>query len=177
MDTVSVSPFKAVGVQQRQEKLEILFLAIVRSRRHQQKMPRELAKKLAESISLCVLDLVAEVRCGHLVGLVTNDEVPIGVRQLCLNVFIAAQLIEAADGHRILSEPVSSTRRFKFVVCQNLEGKLKPLIEFVLPLLGEIAGAHDKTAVQVAAHSGSTSSRSMREWTPARRMVGSCSAS
>src|ERR1700730_730867 len=99
MGTVAIPSFKAVGVQQSQEKLEILFLAVVRSCSHQQKMPRELAKKLAQSISLCVLDLVAEVRCGHLVGLVTNDEVPVGVRQFCLNVFIAAQFIETADGH------------------------------------------------------------------------------
>jgi predicted permease len=45
----------------------------------------------------------------------------------------------------------SCARRFKLGVCQNLEGKLKPLVEFVLPLLGEIARTHDQTAVQVAA--------------------------
>src|SRR5258708_10897066 len=99
-------------------------------------MARELAEELAESISLRVLDFVAEERCGHLVGLVTNYEVPIGVQQLCLHVFVAAQLIEAANRHRILCKPVSSACRFKFVVGQNLEWKLKPLVEFVLPLLG-----------------------------------------
>src|SRR5436305_3206576 len=109
-------------------------------------MPRELAKKLTESIPFRVLDFVTKKRCGHLVGLVTNYEVPIGVQQLRLNVLVAAQFIEAANRHRILGEPVPSSCRFQFVVCQDFEWKLKSLVEFVLPLLGEIAGAYDKTA-------------------------------
>ena len=123
----------------------------MRRRRHQQQMPRELAEKLAEPISLGVLDLVAEERGRHLVGFVANHQVPVGVGQLRLNVLVAAQLVQAADGHRILGEPVAGAGRFELVVRQDFEGKLKSLVEFVLPLLGEIAGAHDHAAVQVAA--------------------------
>ena len=40
---------------------------------------------------------------------------------------------------------------FELVVRQDLEGKLEPLVEFVLPLLGQAAGADDQAALQVAA--------------------------
>jgi hypothetical protein len=112
----------------------------------------ELTKELAESVPLRVFDLVAEERCGHLVGFVTNYEVPIGIQQLRLHLFVPAQLIEAAYRHRILGEPVPSACRFKFVVRQDFEGQLKSLVEFILPLLGKIAGTHDQTSMQVTAN-------------------------
>jgi hypothetical protein len=85
------------------------------------------------------------------VSFVANHKVPVGVGQLGLDVLITAQLVQAADGHRILGEPIAGARRFKLVVRQDLEGELESLVKFVLPLLGEIAGAHDHAAVQIAA--------------------------
>src|SRR6266542_322047 len=172
MYTVAVSSLKAVSVQQSQEKLEILLLPIVGGRRHQEEMPRELSKHLPESISLRVLDFIAVERCGHFVGLVTNNEVPVGVRQLCLHIFVAAQFIEAANGQRIFSEPVSSARRFKFVVCENLEWKLKPLKKFVLPLLGEIARTHDQTSVQVTTNEQFLDEQTCHDRLPGARIIG-----
>ena len=151
MHAIAGTAFEAVAVEQRQEKLEIFILAVMRRRGHQQKMPRELAEKLAEPIALGVLDLAAKEGGRHLVGFVANDKVPVGVGQLRLHVLIPAQLIQPADGHGILGEPVAGACRFEFVVRQDFEGKLKSLIEFVLPLLGEIARAHDHAAMQVAA--------------------------
>jgi hypothetical protein len=84
------------------------------------------------------------------VGFIASDEVPVGIRELRLDILIATQLIQA-DGHWVLREPIAGARRFQLVVRQNLEGKLKSLIEFVLSLLREISRAHDHAAVQVTA--------------------------
>ena len=143
--------FETVAIEQRHEKLEVLRFAVMRRRRHEQQMPRELAEELAEAVALGVLDLVAEEGGRHLVGFVANHQVPVGVGQLRLDVLVPAQLVQAADGQRILGEPVAGARRFELVVRQDFEGKLESLVEFVLPLLGEIAGAYDHAAVQVAA--------------------------
>jgi hypothetical protein len=53
-------------------------------------MPGELAEKLAEAIALGVLDLAAKEGGRHLVSFVANHEVPVGVSQFRLDVFIAA---------------------------------------------------------------------------------------
>ncbi len=44
MDAVAESALEPVAVEQRHEKLEVLLLAVVRRRRHQQKMPSERAE-------------------------------------------------------------------------------------------------------------------------------------
>ena len=105
-------------------------------------------------------------------GFVANYEVPVGICQLCLHVFVAAQFVEPANGHRVLSEPVSRTCRFKFVIGQNLEWKLKPLIEFVLPLLGEIARTHDQTSVQVAANQQFLDEQASHDGFSSARIIG-----
>jgi hypothetical protein len=111
-----------------------------------------MSEELTKSIALRVLDLTSDKRGRHLVCFVANNEVPVSVSQLRLNVFVATELIETANGHWILREPVPGPRRLQFVVSQNLERKLKPLVQFVLPLFGKITGAHNQTSVQVAAN-------------------------
>ena len=51
---------------------------------------------------------------------------------------------------RLLDEPVAGAGGFELVVGHDLERQVKPLVEFVLPLLDEIAGANDQAAVQIA---------------------------
>jgi hypothetical protein len=48
-------------------------------------------------------------------------------------------------------KPVAGARGFELVVGENLEGQVKAPVEFVLPLLGQAAGADDQAALQVAA--------------------------
>ena len=48
-------------------------------------------------------------------------------------------------------EPIAGSGRFQSVVRHDLERQVKPAVEFVLPLLGEVAGANDQAALQVAA--------------------------
>jgi hypothetical protein len=44
-------------------------------------------------------------------------------------------------------EPVTGARRFELVVGENLEGQMEAPVEFVLPLLGQAAGADDQAAL------------------------------
>src|ERR1035438_3401858 len=119
--------------------------------RHEEQMPRKLAEELAEAVALGVLHLVATEGGRHLVVVVWAATVPIGGGELGLGVLVTSQFVQAAYGQVILGEPVAGARRFELVVRQDFEGELKSLVEFVLPLLSEIAGAYDHAAVQVAA--------------------------
>ena len=64
-------------------------------------------EKLAEPVTLRVLDLTAEECGGELVRLVANDQVVATVRcaELLLHVLVAGQLVEARDGKVVLEEP------------------------------------------------------------------------
>jgi hypothetical protein len=57
--------------------------------------------------------------------------------QLHLHIRVARQLVQTRDDQMIFKEPVSSPRRFKLVVRQNLEWQMEAPVEFVLPLLGK----------------------------------------
>ena len=83
-------------------------------------------------------------------GFVYHDQVPISLFEFRLDVFVAAQFVEAADGQRSLQEPVARPGGFEFVIGQNVKGQMELEMKFVLPLFGKHSGAHDKTAVQVA---------------------------
>ena len=48
-------------------------------------------------VALGVSDLAAEKGRGHFMGFVADDQVPIGVLELGLNVLIAAQFVEPGN--------------------------------------------------------------------------------
>jgi hypothetical protein len=74
--------------------------------------PLEPGKQAAQVVALGVFDLAAKESGGHFVGLVADDEVPIGVLEFGLNVFVAAELVEPGDAERILAEPVAGAGGF-----------------------------------------------------------------
>src|SRR5206468_5892691 len=80
MHTVAELALELVAIEQRQEELEVLFLAVVRRGGQEQEVARETREKLAEPVTLRVLDLTAEEGGGELVRLVANDEVIATVR-------------------------------------------------------------------------------------------------
>jgi hypothetical protein len=80
VDAVAEPALEAVAVQQRHEELEVLFLAVVRRRRHQQEVPLSAREQLPELVALGVLDLAAEERGRHLVRLVADDQIPVDSR-------------------------------------------------------------------------------------------------
>ena len=150
---VPEAALEAVAVEQGQEELEVLLLAVVRCRRHQQQVAGEPRQELRQPVALRVLDLAAEERGRELVRLVAHHQVPARVRrlQLPLHVLVPRQLVEPGDDEVGLQEPVPAARGLEPVVGQDLEGKLEAAGELVLPLLGEAAGAHDEAALQVPA--------------------------
>ena len=108
----------------------------------------------ASLIALGVLDLATEDRGRQLVRLVADHEVPAAVRrlQLGLHVLVARQLVEAGDDEVVLEEPVAGNGRRELVVGEDLEVQVEAAAQFVLPLLGQAAGADHEAALQVPAH-------------------------
>ena len=84
MDAVAELAVEAVGIEQRQEELEVLFLAVVRRRRHQQQVAGVRAELLGEVEAPGLFELRAEEVGGELVGLVEDDQVPSGGAELLL---------------------------------------------------------------------------------------------
>ena len=98
-------------------------------------------------------DLAAEDGGRHLVRLVADDQVPSTVRdhELLLHIFVTGELVQTSDDEVGFEEPVAGARRLQLVVGENLERQMEAAVEFVLPLLGEAAGADDEAPLQVAA--------------------------
>ena len=146
MNTVAKLAFEAVAVEQRQEELEVLFLAVVRRGGHQQEMAREPGEELAEPVALRVLDLAAEKRGRELVRLVADDEIVAAVRgaELLLHVFVARQLVEAGDAEVVFQKPIAGAGGLELVVGQDLERQMEAPMQFVLPLFDKAAGANDR---------------------------------
>ena len=76
VDAVAEAALEAVAIEQGHEELEVLFLAVVRRGGHQQEVAGERREQLAQPVALGVLDLAAEERGGHLVGLVARRRGP-----------------------------------------------------------------------------------------------------
>ena len=113
VDAVAELALETVAVEQGHEELEVRLLAVVRRGGQQQEVAGQRREQLAEPVALGVLDLVAEVGGAQLVGFVADDQVPVGLLELGLDVFVAAQLVEAADGQGILVEPVAGSGRLR----------------------------------------------------------------
>ena len=108
MDAVAELAVEAVGVEQRQEELEVLLLAVVRRRGHQQQCRVCCAELLGEAEAAGLLELRAEVVRGELVGLVEDDQVPAGSAELVLQLLVAGQLVEADD--QLVDDPRTGCR-------------------------------------------------------------------
>src|SRR5207244_1637315 len=101
------------AVEQRHEELEVRLFAVVRRSGQQQEVPREAREQLAEPVALSILDLAAEEAGGHFVCLVHHDEIPVGLRQLRLGIFVSAELIEPADSQVGFGESVTTASGLK----------------------------------------------------------------
>ena len=117
----------------------------------QQEVPGQGREQLAEPVAFRVLDLVAEIGRAQFVGFVADDQVPVGLLEFGLGIFVPAQLVEAADGQGDFVEPVAGSGRFQGVVGHDLERQVELAVEFVLPLLDQVAGADDEAALKIAA--------------------------
>ena len=124
MHAVAELAFEAVAVEQREEELEVLFLAVVWRGSHQQEMAREAGEELAEPVALRILHFAAKESGRELVRLVADDQVVPTVRgaKLLLHVLIARQFVESRDGEVILKEPIACSGGLELIVGEDLEG-------------------------------------------------------
>jgi len=163
---------EAVAVQQGQEELEVLLLAIVRCGRQEQEVAGEGGEELAEHVAFRAANLATPEGGAHLVGLIAHHQIPVGGLQLLLHILVAAELVEAADRERVLAEPVSGARRLVRVVGHDLEGQMEAAVELVLPLLDQIARTHDHAALQVAPRHQFLDQQSGHDGLAGSRIVG-----
>ena len=103
-------------------------------------------------VPLGISDLASEEGGRHLVGFVTDHQVPgavTGVEQV-LDRFVARQFVQTSDGQWCFHKPVAGAGGFQFVIGHDFEGQLESTVEFILPLLGQTPWAHHQTTLQVS---------------------------
>ena len=151
VDALAETPLEPVGVQQAHEQLEVRLFPVVRGGGHQEEVARPAAEELAELVAPGLLHLAAEVRSGHAVGLVADDEVPVrGGLELGLQVVRPRRHVEAEDQPAPLREGVAGDRVLDLVAGHEVEGQAELLGHLLLPLLDQAARGDDEAALEVA---------------------------
>jgi len=90
---------EAVGIEQREEQLEVLFLAVV-GRGRQQQVADMRAELLGKAEAPGLFQLRPGIMGGKLVGLVKDGEVPAWRAELLLELFIASITLVREAHHR-----------------------------------------------------------------------------
>ena len=123
VNAVAEAPLEAVPVEQGQEELEVLLLAVVGSRRHQKEIAGQARQELRQPVPFGVLDLAPEEGRRQLVSLIAHDQVPIrvGGPQFLLHLFVTRELVQTADDEIRLQEPVVGPGGFEPVIGQDIE--------------------------------------------------------
>src|SRR5216683_4371402 len=150
MHAIAESALKTVGVEQAQEDLEILFFAVMRRGGEQDEVTRDLAKQFTKLVAFSILDLAAKEGGRHLVRLVYDDQIPLGLLQFGLDVFIAGQFIQSGDSQRGFGKGIARNGSLQAVVRENVKGNVKAQVELILPLLHKVAGRDDEAAMEIA---------------------------
>ena len=114
-------------------------------------MPRDPAEHLTEQEPLGLLQLAPEVVGSHAVGLIDDDQVPLGLFELRLQLLVAGQLIHPGDQEGVGVEDVEVDVGIDELVGQQVEPQPKFEEQFVLPLLDQAAGRHDQTLADIVA--------------------------
>ena len=125
----------------------------VRGRGHQQRWRVTLAEQLAELEALGLLELAAEVVGAHPVRLVDDDEVPLGLGELGLQLLVAGELVHPGDQQRVRARTTTGVDVRRRSSCGREEVEPQPELEeqLVLPLLDQAAGRDDQAPLDVVA--------------------------
>ena len=173
VDAVAEAAFEAVAVEQRHEELEVLLLAVVGRRGHEEEVAAALPEPLADSIAPGVADLAAEPGGRHAVGLVADDEIPLrGLHELLLKLLVAGEHVQPRDHAVAVVEGVAGTRRLDHVPGEDVELQAELLAKLVLPLLDEAPGRHDEAAFQVRTRDQLLDQQSRHDRLARPRIVG-----
>ena len=150
MHAFAVASSKPVRVDECHEELKVLLFAIVGGGSDHKQVAGAPGDQLSQMVSLGVMNLASPDRSRHLVRLVHDHEVPVGLLDVLLQILIAAHLVQPGDDQGHFLQGIAGAGGGDTVVGQDLEGQLKSQEQFVLPLLGEVAGTDDQAALQVA---------------------------
>ena len=110
-----------------------------------------LAEQLTELEALGLLQLAAEVVRTHPVRLVDDDQVPLGLLELRLELLVAGQLVHPGDQQRVGLEDVEVDVGVDELVGQQVEPQPELEEQLVLPLLHQAAGRDDQALLHVVA--------------------------
>ncbi len=152
VDAVAKLAVEAVGVEQREEQLEVLLLAVVRRGRHQQEMARLRPELFGQLEAARLLQFVTEEVGGELVRLVEHDEIPASGAELLLQVFVARHLVEPNDEVINVLKRIAARGGCFQVVCKDAEFQTELLEHFLAPLIDQAAGGDDDNAPCVGPH-------------------------
>ena len=151
MHRVAVTALEPVAVQQRHEQLEVLLLARVRGRGHQQQVPGVPAEQLPELVALGGVQFRAEVMRRHPVRLVDHHQVPVAAVQLLAQVIGARQLVHPRDQQREPGEHAAVDGGVGELAGEQLEPQAELVRQLLLPLVDQAGRGHDQAAFQVTA--------------------------
>ena len=136
-----------VGVEELQEQAEVLRIALVRRRREQQHVVRAVAQQLAEPVAQALVRLV---RGRHAVRLVDDHEVPMNLPQPGKD-FGPLRQVERRDDPIAFQPLVHAELVADVLALHDQELRVELLLQFALPLEGEVGRADDQDALGEAA--------------------------
>ena len=132
-----------VGIEQLQEEAEVGRVALVRGRGQQQHVVADVPQQFAEGIAG---RLAGRRRPRHAVRLVHDDQVPVDLPQAGQD-FRPLGQVERRD-ELLLFEPLVDAELVADVVALDDDELLvELLLQFALPLEGEVGGADDQDAL------------------------------
>ena len=137
-----------VAVEEREKQAEVLRVALVGRRRHQQVVVGALGKRLAELEGERLL-LVAVGT--HLVGLVHDDEIPAAAEQALLGVLDPRDPRHRGHDLVLLLPGVLAVLASEDLAAHHLEGFPELVLHLPLPLEREIRGRNDQRALDETA--------------------------
>ena len=129
-----------VLVEELQEEGEIVRVALVGRGCQQQHVVRAVAQELPEPVALALVRLVAR---RHAVGLVDDHQVPAYLPQTRKDVLALGEV--KRGNHMFLAQPLVDAELVANVSAfQHQELLIELLLQFSLPLEGQVRGAHDE---------------------------------
>ena len=151
MHAVTEASGELVAVKQRTEQLEVLLLAIVGGRRHQQQVLGRGPEGLAELVAQRLADLVAPEMGCHPVRLIDHHQVPLGLPQHRLQLLLPpGELVDSGYEPGLALEDVEGVDAVEVLLRDNLELQPELVEQLLLPLDGETARSDHHAPLQCA---------------------------